>query len=145
MSAARELVPVAPRVESFLGDRHELLIGGRWQPAAGGESFALENPAHPGVLAEVAYGRDEDIDRAVAAARDAFENGPWRRITPSERGRLLWKLADLIELHGEEFAQLETLDNGKPLAVASYATPRFFWAAAKPCLVAFRNHFTASA
>ena len=124
MSASRELVSVAPRVASFLGAPHELLIGGRWQPAAAAESFAVENPAHPGPsdpLVEVAYGRDEDVDRAVAAARDAFENGPWRRITPSERGRLLWKLADLIEEHGEEFAQLETLDNGKPLAVARAA------------------------
>jgi phenylacetaldehyde dehydrogenase len=72
-------------------------------------------------LAEVAAGDKEDVDRAVRAARRAFEGGPWRRMTPSERGRALWKFADLIEAHGEEFAQLETLDNGKPISVARVA------------------------
>ena len=62
-----------------------------------------------------------DIDAAVKAARNAFDNGPWRRMTPSERGKLMWKLADLIDAHTEELAQLESLDNGKPLAVARAA------------------------
>ena len=56
-----------------------------------------------------------DIDHAVKAARRAFESGPWPDLSPSERGRLLWKLSDLLEKHREEFAELETLDNGKPL------------------------------
>src|SRR5262249_34463047 len=63
----------------------------------------------------------EDVARAVKGARRAFEGGPWRKMTASERGRALWKLADLIEQHGEEFAQLETLDNGKPISVARVA------------------------
>ena len=114
---------VAPldSVTSFLAEKHQLLIGGRWLPAASGESFAVENPARETVIAHVARGGSEDIDRAVRAARVAFEEGAWRRITPSERGQLLWKLADLIETRSEEFAQLETLDNGKPLAVARAA------------------------
>ncbi|MCH6561345.1 MAG: aldehyde dehydrogenase family protein [Myxococcales bacterium] len=114
---------VAPldSVTSFLAEKHQLLIGGRWLPAASGESFAVENPARETVIAHVARGGSEDIDRAVRAARAAFEEGAWRRITPSERGQLLWKLADLIETRSEEFAQLETLDNGKPLAVARAA------------------------
>ena len=81
----------------------------------------MENPATEASIAQVAKGGSEDIDRAVKAARLAFEDGPWRRINPSERGQLLWKLADLIEAHTEEFAQLESLDNGKPLVVARAA------------------------
>ncbi|MCZ6569752.1 MAG: aldehyde dehydrogenase family protein [Deltaproteobacteria bacterium] len=104
-----------------MAEKHQLLIGGRWLPAASGESFAVENPARETVIAHVARGGSEDIDRAVRAARAAFEEGAWRRITPSERGQLIWKLADLIETRSEEFAQLETLDNGKPLAVARAA------------------------
>ncbi len=108
-------------VSAFLGEKHGLLIGGRSLPAASGETFAVENPAREQRLAEVARGGPEDIDRAVAAARRAFEEGPWSRMNPSERGRLLWELADRIERNSEEFAQLESLDNGKPLAVARAA------------------------
>ena len=69
----------------------------------------------------MASGGAEDIDRAVRAARTAFEDGPWGRMTPSERGRVVWKIGDLILEHLDEFAQLETLDNGKSLAVSSAA------------------------
>src|SRR5437764_1109141 len=99
----------------------QLLINGRWVKAASGQTFSSYNPATGEVLCEVAAGDKEDIDRAVHAARVAFENGPWRRVTPSQRRRMLWKLADLLEEHLEEFAKLESLDNGKPLAVARVA------------------------
>ena len=69
----------------------------------------------------MAEGTHPDVDRAVSAARKAFEDGPWRKLTASERGRLIWKLADLLETHLEEFAQLESLDNGKPVGVARVA------------------------
>jgi phenylacetaldehyde dehydrogenase len=105
-------------VKTFLKSTHKLLIGGKRTSAADNQTFAVLNPADNSLIARVPHGKKEDIDRAVRAARKAFESGPWRKITPSERGKLLWKLADLIERHGEEFAQLETLDNGKPLAVA---------------------------
>ena len=72
-------------------------------------------------MAQVAEGDKEDIERAVRAARKAFDGGPWRKMTPSQRGRLINNLADLLEQHGEEFAQLELLDNGKPLTVARVA------------------------
>lgn len=72
-------------------------------------------------MAQIAEGDREDINRAVDAARQAFENGPWRKMTASERGRLVWKLGDLIEQNLEEFAELESLDNGKPLTVARAA------------------------
>ena len=89
--------------------------------AASGKTFPTYNPATGEVLSHVAEGDREDIDRAVKAARAAFDSGRVVEITPSERGRLIWKLADLIEKHLEEFAQLESLDNGKPLTVARVA------------------------
>src|SRR5262249_40453805 len=99
----------------------QMLINGRWVNAASGKTFPSYNPASGEVLAQVSEGDREDIDRAVKAARQAFENGPWRRMTASERGRLIWKLAALLEQHTEEFGYLESLDNGKPLAIAKAA------------------------
>jgi phenylacetaldehyde dehydrogenase len=98
-----------------------MLINGKWVDAVSGKTFPTYNPATGEVLANVAEGDKEDINRAVAAARAAFDTGPWSKITPSQRGKLIWKLADLIEQHAEEFAQLESLDNGKPLAIARIA------------------------
>jgi len=98
-----------------------MLIGGQWVPAASGKTFATINPATGTVLAQVAEGESEDINRAVAAARKAFESGPWPKLTPSQRGRLLWKLAELIEQHADELAALETLDNGKPIKYSKAA------------------------
>jgi phenylacetaldehyde dehydrogenase len=98
-----------------------MFIDGKWVAAASGKTFPVYNPATGEVLAQVAEGDREDIDRAVKAARKAFEDGPWSKMTSSERGRLIWKLGDLLEQHTEEFAQLESLDNGKPLAVARVA------------------------
>jgi phenylacetaldehyde dehydrogenase len=79
------------------------------------------NPATGSVLTEVAEADKEDVDRAVRAARRAFDGGPWRRMAGSRRSRLLWRLAELIELHLEEFAEIESMDNGKPLAIARVA------------------------
>jgi aldehyde dehydrogenase (NAD+) len=93
----------------------ECFIGGRWVPASDGKTFATTNPATEEVLAEVAQGTAEDIDNAVLVARDAFEEGDWSRMSARDRGRLLYRLADLIEQHAAELAALETLDNGKPL------------------------------
>jgi phenylacetaldehyde dehydrogenase len=98
-----------------------MLINGKWVEAASGRTFPTYNPATGEVLANIAEGDKEDINRAVAAARAAFDTGPWSKITPSQRGKLMWKLADLIEQHAEEFAQLESLDNGKPVTVARMA------------------------
>jgi phenylacetaldehyde dehydrogenase len=109
------------RVSVFLSEPRKMLIAGRWVEAASGKSFDTYNPATGEVLTTVPEGDREDIDRAVKAARKAFEGGPWPNKTPSERGRLLWKLADLLEQHLEEFAELETLDNGKPVSVARVA------------------------
>jgi phenylacetaldehyde dehydrogenase len=113
--------PIHQQVVTFIGKPRKMLIGGRWLEAASGKTFPTYNPATGEVLAQVAEGTSTDIDKAVLAARKAFESGPWRKLTTSERGRLIWKLADLIESHLEEFAQLESLDNGKPLGVARAA------------------------
>ncbi|HEX8730436.1 MAG TPA: aldehyde dehydrogenase family protein, partial [Ktedonobacterales bacterium] len=93
----------------------KMLIGGQWVVAASGKTFATYNPSTGAVLAQVAEGDAEDINRAVAAARAAYESGPWAKMSPSQRGRLLWRVAELIEEHAEELALLETLDNGKPI------------------------------
>ena len=121
-AAVQSAYPLDKGVTAFLGARrHKMLIDGKWVEAASGETFTTVDPSTEEPLAEVAAGDKEDINRAVKAARKAFESGPWRRMTPSERGRALWKLADLIEARTEEFAQLEALDNGKPLSVARVA------------------------
>ncbi len=93
----------------------QLLIGGKWQDSASGKTFATLNPATGETICQVAEGDKADIDRAVQAARKAFESGPWPKMNASERGRLLHRLADLIEQNKEELAALESLDNGKPL------------------------------
>ena len=121
MTIATSELRIDDRVKDFIASPRKLLIDGQWVEAASGKTFSTFNPATGEVLAQVAEGEKADIDRAVQAARAAFDQGPWRRITTSERGKLIWKLADLLETHLEEFAQLETLDNGKPLTVARVA------------------------
>src|SRR6266536_756075 len=114
------LAQVDPRVVSFLEKPRKMLINGHWVDAVSGKTFPTYDPSTGEVLAQVAEGDREDINLAVKAARKAFM-GPWRKMSPSERGRLIWKLADLIDAHVEEFAYLESLDNGKPLTVARAA------------------------
>ena len=115
------MIEPSSEIQSFLSQKHKLLIGGKRVDAINGEIFEVQNPANNSVIAYAPKGGKEDINRAVQAARDAFENGPWGKFTASERGKLLWKLADLIETLTEEFAQLETLDNGKPLTISRAA------------------------
>jgi phenylacetaldehyde dehydrogenase len=121
MATATQAVQLTDSVTRYVAKTRQMLINGKWVDAASGKTFPTYNPATGEVLANVAEGDKEDINRAVAAARAAFDTGPWSKITPSQRGKLIWKLADLIEQHAEEFAQLESLDNGKPLAIARIA------------------------
>src|SRR6202046_5537334 len=111
-------VTVDRTVEEFTATPRKLFINGQWVDAASGKTFETPNPATGETLASVAEGDSEDIDRAVRAARAAFDEGPWGSITPSDRGRIIWRIGDLILEHAEELAQLESLDNGKPYAVA---------------------------
>ena len=110
-----------PQVASFLANPKKILIGGKWQHAASGKTFATLDPSKGETLVQVAEGDRQDIEQAVKAARRAFESGPWSKMTAAERGKLIWKLADLIDQNGDELALLETLDNGKPLTVARAA------------------------
>jgi aldehyde dehydrogenase (NAD+) len=106
-SKARTVKP--PRVKD-----QPLFIGGKWQDSVSGKTFSTVNPATGEVICQVAEGDKADIDLAVKAARKAFEEGPWPKMNAAERGRLLHKLADLVEKNQEELAALESLDNGKP-------------------------------
>ncbi len=108
------------QARDFVSRPHQLLIGGERQDAADGRTFATLDPATGGEIAQVAQGGAEDVDRAVAAAREAFANGPWGSMTASARERLMHKLADALEERAEEFAQIESLDNGKPVGLAQY-------------------------
>ncbi|HEY3903792.1 MAG TPA: aldehyde dehydrogenase family protein [Streptosporangiaceae bacterium] len=113
-------ITIDSKVEQFLGTPRQAFINGQFVDAASGKTFETPNPATGETLAHVAEGDAEDINRAVSAARAAFD-GPWSRMTPSERGRIIWKIGDLLLEHIEEFAQLESLDNGKPYLVAKGA------------------------
>lgn len=114
-------VQMDQRVEAFISTPRKMLINGKWVAAKSGKTFPTYDPSTGEVLAKVAEGDKADIDDAVKAARAAFDNGPWRKMTASERGKLMWKLADLLDKNVEEFAQLESLDNGKPVGVARAA------------------------
>jgi aldehyde dehydrogenase (NAD+) len=94
----------------------KMLIDGKWRDSVSGKTFATINPATEETIAQVAEGDAADIDLAVKAARKAFDSGPWRTMDARDRGRLLYKLADLIESKIDELAELETLDNGKPIS-----------------------------
>jgi aldehyde dehydrogenase (NAD+) len=96
----------------------QLLIGDQWVPSESGKTFPTYNPATGEKIAEIAEADNADVDKAVKVAREALERGPWRKTPASERGRLLNRLADLIEEHADQLATLETLDNGMPLSVA---------------------------
>src|SRR5215472_15147589 len=103
-SAALDFLKSAPK---------KLLIGGKWVSSKSGKTFETLNPATEEVLALVAEGDKADVDEAVKAARKALEQGKWSTMGPHQRARYLFKVADLIEQHADELAELETLDNGK--------------------------------
>src|SRR5713226_5106425 len=100
---------------AFLRAPKQLLIGGKWSPAKSGKTFETINPANEEVLALIAEGDKADVDEAVKAARKAFDSGAWPSMGPHQRARLMFKIAELIDAHADELAELETLDNGKPL------------------------------
>jgi aldehyde dehydrogenase (NAD+) len=93
----------------------QLFINGTWRPPLSGETYAPINPANEEPVAEVGKGDERDIDAAVTAARKAFDEGPWPRMSPHERGRIVWKLGDLIQQNLDEMARLESLCTGKTL------------------------------
>jgi phenylacetaldehyde dehydrogenase len=114
------------KTSNFISQNHRMLIDGKFVHASSGKTLPVYNPSTGEVMAHVPEADSADVDRAVHAARRAFDEGPWsafsaNRISPSQRGRLLNKLADLLEAHLEEFAEIESMDNGKPLSIARVA------------------------
>src|SRR5580658_7015866 len=93
---------------AFLAGKHQLLIDGKSRDAKSGKRFDVYDPATGQAIAAVAEADAADID-------EAFETGPWARTSPADRCKLMWKLADLLETHADEIAELESLDNGKPI------------------------------
>ena len=114
MSIAYDLAPETAAAQ-FLRKPHQLLIDGRRMPSSSGRTFKSLNPATEEVIATIAEGNEVDVDRAVAAARRAFE-GPWRSMRAAERGHLLLKWAELLKLHADEIVEIESLDGGKPIS-----------------------------
>src|ERR671914_1390721 len=112
MSSTQQAATPTPR-------KYQLFIDGKWVDAESGKTFETPNPATGATLAEVAEADKADIDKAVAAARRAFE-GKWSRTSARDRGRMLYKLAQLIEANAKELAALETADNGKPIRESQY-------------------------
>src|SRR5580698_9771464 len=96
----------------------KLLINNRWVPSESGKTFATINPSTGDEICQIAEADAADVEKAVRAARAAFERASWRKMIASERGRLLNRLADLIEKNTDELASLESLDNGKPFSIA---------------------------
>src|SRR5687768_559165 len=117
------VLEVDQSVQSFVSQPRQMFINGEWAEAASGKTFPAYNPANGEILGYAPQGEAEDIDRAVKAARKAFESGPWSKTSPAERERLINKLADLIEANQEEFAQLDTLNNGMPIGGARGNVP----------------------
>jgi phenylacetaldehyde dehydrogenase len=115
------MVSLSTPVKHFVGQPRQALIDGRWQNAQAGKTFEVFIPATEAVIAHVADCQKADVDLAVKAARKAFEEGPWPSMSPSQRGKILWKIGDGILEHLEELAQLESLNNGKPIGVARAA------------------------
>jgi aldehyde dehydrogenase (NAD+) len=118
MSAAAELTASRQHASHAKIRQTGILIDGVWRKSISGKTFATVNPCTEEKIADIAEGDERDIDLAVQAARRAFDSGPWSKMDARDRGKLLYKLADLIEKNFDELAALETLDNGKPIADA---------------------------
>ena len=117
LSSVKHLI--SDRTATFMArGTHALLIDGQWVQAESGQTIDVVNPANEEVIAKVASAGKTDVDKAVSAARRAFDQGPWGKMRPAERQRLLLKLADLIEANAQSLAEVESLDNGKSAAIA---------------------------
>jgi phenylacetaldehyde dehydrogenase len=121
MSTVFKEIPTSNSVTQFLTASKKMLIDGKWVGAASGRTFEVRNPATGAVIARVPEGDQADVDIAVRAARRAFESGPWPAMTPSERGKVVWRIGELISKYNDELAEIESVDNGKPLGVAKAA------------------------
>lgn len=107
-----------PRTVAFTAAPRQMYVDGRWVDAISGRRFDTVDPATERVITTVPHAGLEDVERAVGAARRAFENGPWPAMTPAERQKMIWRIADGISARADQFAELESIDNGKSAAVA---------------------------
>jgi phenylacetaldehyde dehydrogenase len=103
-----------PKIAGFVGGEHRMLVGGEWLEAASGKTLDVLDPSNGRVIAAVPAGEKADVDLAVKAARKALD-GPWSKMVPAERARLIWKLADLIDAHRETLAVINSYEAGKPI------------------------------
>ncbi len=115
-----DLTGIMPANAAFLAKPRKLLIDGAWVAAASGKTFEVRDPSSDQVIAHCALGDAADVDLAVGAARRAFESGEWAQMKPVDRERVLHRLADLIERHADELAELEAIDNGKSVVMARH-------------------------
>ncbi|MGZ4210557.1 MAG: aldehyde dehydrogenase family protein [Actinomycetota bacterium] len=118
MAVAEREAQLAPEARAFLSEPKKMFIGGEWVDAASGETFATIDPALDEEITQVPLAGAEDVARAVKAARDAFESGKWSNLEPRKRAGVLYKIADAIQSKATALAQIETLDQGKPVAFA---------------------------
>lgn len=122
MDGSKGLEALGAEARKFISTPKKILIDGQWVTSSSGETFEIYNPATGQVVAHAQSGSKEDVNAAVAAARRAFDDhSEWRKMSPSNRGKLLHKIGDLILQNADELAQLESLDNGKPVVVARVA------------------------
>src|SRR3984893_33498 len=121
MNAVLKEILASNPVTQFLSTPKKLLINGKWVAAASGKTFEVTNPATGRVIARVAEGDAAAVDAAVQAERRAFESSPWATMSPSDRGKIIWRIGELVSKYQDELAELESLDNGKPMAVAKAA------------------------
>ena len=104
--ALAEVAELKTPAKSWVPAKKQLFINGKWLDAKSGKTFDVENPATGDVIAKVAEGDKADIDAAVKAARKAFESGPWKDMSTSERGKIIWKIGDLILENADELANI---------------------------------------
>lgn len=121
MSSINSETAPGTATREFLSRAGRFLIDGQFVGPISDKSFAVHNPATGEVIANVAEADSRDVDVAVAAARKAFDTGPWPRMKPAERQRIIWRLGELIDQHADELAEIESLDNGKPVTIARLA------------------------
>lgn len=120
-----DLSPVEPASEAtrqFLANKDKkMLLNNHWISAQDGAVIETQDPSTGDILATIPHGSNEDVDAAVASARDAFKSGVWRHMVPAERAKIMWRIGELIDANIDELAELETLDQGKPIGVARWA------------------------
>src|SRR6202050_1432238 len=121
MTAVLKQPLISTAVTQFLAAPKRMLINGKWMSAASGKMFEVRDPATGRVIAQVAEGDREDVDAAVRAARQAFDAGPWQKMTPSERSKIIWRIGDLISKYTDELAEIESIENGKSMFIAKVA------------------------